>query len=145
MSAIMSGHAAKSIDELPTLWDGFAKLVRPGLKITAFGANIMDLPPNYSTAPHDEADSGQQELYVALRGSGSVDIDGERLPLDADHLVKVDPPRIACWRARRKPASSDPGEIRARRRPFVLRASRAAGSRVCRRSTGCGAWRRAVR
>ncbi len=91
MSATMSGYAAKSIDELPTLWDGFAKLVRPGLEITAFGANIMDLPPDYSTAPHDEADSGQQELYVALQGSGSVDIDGERLHLDADHLVKVDP------------------------------------------------------
>ena len=87
----MSGYAAKPIDELPTLWDGFAKLVRPGLEITAFGANIMDLPPDYSTAPHDEADSGQEELYVALQGSGSVDIDGERLPLDADHLVKVDP------------------------------------------------------
>jgi mannose-6-phosphate isomerase-like protein (cupin superfamily) len=91
MSATVSGYAAKSIAELPTLWDGFAKLVRPGLEITAFGANIMDLPPNYSTAPHDEADSGQQELYVALQGSGSVDVDGERLPLDADHLVNVDP------------------------------------------------------
>jgi len=91
MSATTSGYAAKSIDELPTLWDGFAKLVRPGLEITAFGANIMDLPPDYSTAPHDEADSGQQELYVALQGSGSVDIDGERLSLDADHLAKVDP------------------------------------------------------
>ena len=91
MSATTSGYAARSIDELPTLWDGFAKLVRPGLGITAFGANIMDLPSDYSTAPHDEADSGQQELYVALQGSGSVDIDGERLPLDADHLVKVDP------------------------------------------------------
>jgi uncharacterized cupin superfamily protein len=91
VTATVSGYTAKSIDELPTLWDGFAKLVRPGLMITAFGANIMDLPPDYSTAPHDEADSGQQELYVALQGSGSVDIDGERLPLDANHLVKVDP------------------------------------------------------
>ena len=72
----MTGYSAKSIDELPTLWDGFAKLVRAGLDITAFGANIMDLPPDYSTTSHDEAESGQQELYVALRGSGSVDIDG---------------------------------------------------------------------
>jgi mannose-6-phosphate isomerase-like protein (cupin superfamily) len=87
----MPGYSAKSIDELPTLWDGFAKLVRPGLDITAFGANIMDLPPDYSTKSHDEGDSGQQELYVALRGAGSVDIGGEKLPLDADHLVKVDP------------------------------------------------------
>ena len=90
MSSTMSGYTAKSIDELPSMWDGFARLVRPGLGISAFGANIMDLPPDYSTKPHDESDSGQQELYVALRGSGSVDIDGESLPLDAEHLVKVD-------------------------------------------------------
>jgi hypothetical protein len=86
----MPGYSAKSVDELPTLWDGFAKLVRAGLDITAFGANIMDLPPDYSTKSHDEAESGQQELYVALRGAGSVDIGDERLPLDPDHLVKVD-------------------------------------------------------
>ena len=86
----MSSYSAKSIDELPSLWDGFARLVRPGLEITAFGANIMNLPPDYSTKAHDESDSGQQELYVALRGAGSVDVDGERLPLDADHLVRVD-------------------------------------------------------
>jgi mannose-6-phosphate isomerase-like protein (cupin superfamily) len=86
----MPGYSARSIDELPTLWDGFANLVRAGLDITAFGANIMNLPPDYSTKSHDEADSGQQELYVALRGSGTVDIGDERLPLDAEHLVKVD-------------------------------------------------------
>jgi uncharacterized cupin superfamily protein len=90
MMQTMTGCSAKSIDELPTLWDGFAKLVGAGLGITAFGANIMDLPPDYSTTSHDEAQSGQQELYVALRGSGSIDIDGSRLPLDPDHLVRVD-------------------------------------------------------
>ena len=85
-----------AIADLPELWDGFAKLVRPGLGLSAFGANIMNLPPDYSTKSHDESESGQQELYVALQGSGSVDIDGQRLPLDADHLVKVDPgtPRV---------------------------------------------------
>ena len=90
MSRTIDGYAARSVDELPTLWEGFARLVRAGLGITAFGANMMDLPPDYSTASHDEADSGQQELYVALRGSGSVDVEDARLPLDADHLVRVD-------------------------------------------------------
>src|SRR5205814_8806011 len=90
MIPTMTGYSAKSIDELPTLWDGFAKLVRAGLDISAFGANIMDLPSDYSTTSHDESESGQQELYVALSGSGSVEIDGTRLPLDADHLVRVD-------------------------------------------------------
>ena len=86
----MTGYSAKAITELPTLWGGFAKLVRAGLDISAFGANIMDLPPNYSTRSHDEAESGQQELYVSLRGSGTVDVDSARLPLDPDNLVPVD-------------------------------------------------------
>ncbi len=85
-----TGYAVRSIDELPTLWDGFAKLVRAGLDITAFGANIMDLPPDYSTTVHDESESRQEELYVALHGSGAVEVDGASLPLDADHLVRVD-------------------------------------------------------
>jgi hypothetical protein len=59
--------AAAAIDELPQLWDGFAKLVRTGLDIRAFGVQLMDLPPDYTTGSHDEADTGQEELYVALR------------------------------------------------------------------------------
>jgi uncharacterized cupin superfamily protein len=82
--------AGSAIDELPDLWDGFARLVRAGLDITAFGAQIMDLPPDYTTASHDESDTGQQELYVALRGSGAVVAGDARLALDPDHLVRVD-------------------------------------------------------
>jgi uncharacterized cupin superfamily protein len=98
MTRTVTGYSAKPIDELPTQWDGFAKLVRAGLGISAFGANIMDLPPEYSTASHDEAGSGQQELYVALSGSGTVDVDGAHLPLDRGHLVKVDAgtARVLC-------------------------------------------------
>src|SRR3954453_6616177 len=90
MDRTMTGFTTAAIDELPTLWDGFAKLAGAGLDVRAFGVNIMDLPPDYATEAHDEADSGQQELYVALRGAGSVVIDGERHPLDAEHLVAVD-------------------------------------------------------
>lgn len=90
MTNATSSYSAKAIDELPTLWDGFAKLVRAGLDVTAFGANIMDLPADYSSTSHDEAESGQQELYVALAGSGSVRIADARLPLDPDHAVRVD-------------------------------------------------------
>jgi uncharacterized cupin superfamily protein len=82
--------AASAIDDLPQLWDGFAKLVRTGLGISAFGVQIMDLPPDYSTKSHDESDTGQQELYVALRGSGVVVVGERRLPLDPEHLVRVD-------------------------------------------------------
>ena len=82
--------AGSAIDELPQIWDGFAKLVRSGLDIRAFGVQIMDLPPDYTTAAHDESDTGQQELYVALRGGGAVVAGERRLPLDTEHLVRVD-------------------------------------------------------
>ena len=84
-----TGIAASAIDDLPQIWDGFAKLVRAGLDITAFGVQVMDLPPDYTTASHDESDTGQQELYVALRGSGAVVAGEQRLPLDSEHLVRV--------------------------------------------------------
>jgi hypothetical protein len=38
MTRTITGYSAMSIDELPELWDGFARLVRAGLDITAFGA-----------------------------------------------------------------------------------------------------------
>lgn len=81
------------IDELPSLWDGFARLVRPGLGLSAFGANVMNMPPDYSTKSHDESASGQEELYVCLAGSGAVVLDGDgaELPLDADRLAAVGP------------------------------------------------------
>jgi hypothetical protein len=85
-----SDIAAAAIDDLPQLWDGFAKLVRSGLDIRAFGVQIMDLPPDYTTGSHDESDTGQQELYVALRGSGAVVAGELRMPLDPEHLVRVD-------------------------------------------------------
>jgi hypothetical protein len=91
----MSGdrYKASAIDDLPQIWDGFAKLVREGLDISGFGAQVMDLPADYSTKSHDESESGQEELYLGLRGSGAVLIDDEerRLPLDVEHMVRVSP------------------------------------------------------
>jgi quercetin dioxygenase-like cupin family protein len=84
-------YSAKPIAELPTLWDGFASLVRDGLEIEAFGAQIMHLPPDYETKSHDESASGQEELYVGLAGAGAVVIEGAPQTLDPEHLVAVGP------------------------------------------------------
>ena len=93
MPPSLTGASGAAIDDLPDMWDGFLRKVRHGLGITAFGANVMNLPPNYETEAHDESGTGQEELYVGLRGSGWVVAgDGERLPLDPDHIVAVGPP-----------------------------------------------------
>jgi uncharacterized cupin superfamily protein len=85
--------SASAIDDLPDMWDGFMRMVRPGLGISAFGANIMNLPPDYTTRSHDESASGQEELYVRLAGAGWIVLDdsGERLTLDEEHLCAVGP------------------------------------------------------
>ena len=84
-------YVAKAVSELPTLWDGFANLVREGMEITAFGAQMMNLPPDYETKSHNESASGQEELYVALSGAGWVIVEGEKVTLDPEHLVAVGP------------------------------------------------------
>ena len=88
-----SSFTSVPIDELPTIWDGWAKLVRAGLGITAFGVQIMDFPPDHTTRSHDEGSTGQEELYLALRGSGAIVIgpDDERLPLDTEHVARIGP------------------------------------------------------
>jgi hypothetical protein len=90
----MSAYATSAIDDLPPLWDGFARLVRSGLGITAFGAQVMNIPPDFTTRSHDESDTGQQELYVGLAGAGWVVVgEGdaqERLRCDPEHVVRVD-------------------------------------------------------
>jgi uncharacterized cupin superfamily protein len=90
MTRLAGGCRAAALEDLPMLWDGFATLVGTGLDITAFGVNIMQLPPDYETTAHDEAETGQQELYVALAGFGAVVVGEERHPLDAGHVVAVD-------------------------------------------------------
>ena len=89
------GSAGAEIDALPQRWGGLAKLVREGLGLSAFGVQIMDLAPGYATGAHDERDTGQEELYVALSGSGAVvrhrETGDERLALDPDRIVAVGP------------------------------------------------------
>jgi uncharacterized cupin superfamily protein len=90
---VSEAYAGMRYDEMPDRWDGFARLVRPALGITAFGANVMNLPPDYETKAHDESDSGQEELYVGLAGAGAVLVgeERERLALDPECAVRVGP------------------------------------------------------
>lgn len=60
------------IDDLPSIWDGMCKLVRSGLGLTAFGVNVLDIGPDYTTSDHTESGSGQEELYLVLHGAATL-------------------------------------------------------------------------
>lgn len=76
------------------------------LGVSSFGISIEEMEPGADEYPeHDHSEDGiggqmfaqrpqqlgQEEVYVALRGSGTLEADGERYPLDQDHIVRVGP------------------------------------------------------
>lgn len=86
----MSEYAVKKIDEMEAVYMGAFKRVRAELGVESFGMAIIDLPPEFENYPeHDHAGDGQEEVFIALRGGGEIEIDGERFPLDADHVARV--------------------------------------------------------
>jgi len=86
----MSTYAVMKIDEMEGIFGGAFKRARASLGVESFGMQIIDMPPNYENYPeHDHAEDGQEEVYVTLRGSGDLEVDGERFPLDADHVARV--------------------------------------------------------
>jgi len=88
----MADYTAKRIDEMQTGFGGGFVKARAELGVTAFGFQVIQLPPNFSDYPeHDHAESGQEEVYLALVGSGWMDIEGERVELATETFVRVAP------------------------------------------------------
>jgi mannose-6-phosphate isomerase-like protein (cupin superfamily) len=88
----MAGHTVKKIDEMEAVFGGGFKRARAELGVESFGMQIIDMPPNYDNYPeHDHEQDGQEEVYVTLRGGGELEIEGERFPLDEDHVARVGP------------------------------------------------------
>lgn len=86
----MADYAVKRIDEMEAVFAGAFKRARAELGVQSFGMQVLDIPANAHQYPeHDHADDGQEEVYVALRGSGEVEIDSERHPLDPETMVRV--------------------------------------------------------
>jgi mannose-6-phosphate isomerase-like protein (cupin superfamily) len=88
----MSNYTAKQINEMEAAFGGGMKKARAELGVESFGMQVIDLPPNYSDYPeHDHEADGQEEVYSVMRGSGEIDIEGERIALNDDVLVRVGP------------------------------------------------------
>ena len=86
----MSNYEAKSIDAMEAVYLGAFKRARAELGVESFGMQVIDMPPNFEGYPeHDHAEDGQEEVYLAMRGGGEIEIDGQRFPLDDDHIARV--------------------------------------------------------
>jgi quercetin dioxygenase-like cupin family protein len=71
--------------------EGRRKLVAAGLEAAAIRMNQFDNEPNQAGKEHDERESGQEEIYSALKGAGVIVVDGEEIPLEPGRYVLVEP------------------------------------------------------
>ncbi|MGH3104624.1 MAG: hypothetical protein ACRDN6_11080 [Gaiellaceae bacterium] len=67
------------------------KAIAQALNAQAVKLNQFDNEPGESGKEHDERESRQEEVYVGLRGSGMIRVDGSELPLEPGLYVLVAP------------------------------------------------------
>jgi uncharacterized cupin superfamily protein len=66
-------------------------LARKALGTSAFGYNLVEIAPGGQIPEHDEAQSGQVELYVILEGEAVMRLDGEDHPAPAGTFASLEP------------------------------------------------------
>jgi mannose-6-phosphate isomerase-like protein (cupin superfamily) len=88
----MADFTAKKIDDIEAIMQGGFKRARADLGVESFGMQVIDMPAGYDGYPeHDHAEGGVEEVYLVLRGSAELAIDGESVALDPDTIVRVGP------------------------------------------------------
>ncbi len=94
----MGDVLVKRIDELeyytgPNAIPGIRfRRAAKALGITAWGMNVLELEPGATGYPeHDHTKDGQEEVYVVLRGTATLQADEERVALEPGMLARVGP------------------------------------------------------
>lgn len=88
----MSVYTIKAVDELEGIHHGAVKLAGAELGVRSFGMQVLDLPAGFTDYPeHDHSEDGQEEVYLVLRGSAELHVDGELIPLTAGELIRIEP------------------------------------------------------
>ncbi len=87
----MADYTTRKIDEMEGAFGGFFRKAGAELEVSSFGMNIIDMPPGAGEhyPDHNHEHDGQEEVYVVLRGSGQIVVDGEEIPLDSDTVTRV--------------------------------------------------------
>jgi mannose-6-phosphate isomerase-like protein (cupin superfamily) len=88
----MSDYTVKRFDEMEPILDGVFRRARASLGASAFGMQVLQMPPGADFYPnHDHSHDGQEEVYVVLGGSADFDIDGDRVHVEPETAVRVAP------------------------------------------------------
>lgn len=90
----MGDYTIKRVDEMDSIYYGSFHRAGDELEVRSFGMNVIDFPPDAGEGAyphHDHEHDGQEEVYIALRGSGWITIDDNEFELDPETMVRVGP------------------------------------------------------
>jgi mannose-6-phosphate isomerase-like protein (cupin superfamily) len=92
----MPDVTVKAIDEMDGIHGGIARRARAELGVTAWGMQVLTLPPNWDGYPEhnhdsDAFDPNQEEVYIPLEGSATLIADGANYELRPGTMVRVGP------------------------------------------------------
>jgi quercetin dioxygenase-like cupin family protein len=98
----MADYAIKRTDEMETIFDGIVHRARASLGATSVGMQVMHFPAGWEGYPEhdhvnhsfDENDLGQEEIYIALDGSATLQVDGQEHILERGVLARVGPGQL---------------------------------------------------
>jgi mannose-6-phosphate isomerase-like protein (cupin superfamily) len=86
----MANYTSKHLKDMQAGFGGGFVKVRAELGVSSFGMQVIRMPAGYEEYPeHDHAGDGQEEVYTALNGSGSIDIEGESVALEPGVFVRI--------------------------------------------------------
>ena len=92
----MSDVTVASFEEMEPIYEGLARRARATLGVTAFGMQVMSLPPEWEGYPdhhHDATmdDANQEEVYIPIAGSATLVAGEERFELRPGMMARVGP------------------------------------------------------
>jgi quercetin dioxygenase-like cupin family protein len=91
------GYSVVNVDAIEGSGPGGAvRFVRRELGVEAFGINWFELGPGSEGVEHDESGTGQEEVNVVIRGSGTWRVEGEEVPVQAGTFLRFDPGTTRC-------------------------------------------------
>jgi hypothetical protein len=95
----MPDVTVKEIDEMDGIHGGVARRARAELGVTAWGMQVLTLPPNWDGYPNhehgpDAFDPNQEEVYIPLAGSATLVADGVEYELTPGTMARVGPEQL---------------------------------------------------
>lgn len=74
------------------------RLVRRSLDLSAFGLNLVDIPPGEQIPEHDETERDQEEVFYVVSGSPTLIVDGGEHTAPAGTFARIDPEHMRTVR-----------------------------------------------